>query len=189
MTNKLIHCATAAIAVITIPVSAATKHHSKAAVKTATSQHESAYSDSQYSSNYYSNSYYPQQQYYGYSQQGSQGGYYTWPSNSYNWNGYYNQQQPAQTTSYNAGNDGQSRTDQRGLGISAIYTLRTCPHCMELESSLQQSGVKLNISGTNQRYYGAFPTVVYTDGTTDHGDRIYGGSVRLPGSVRIIETN
>lgn len=173
------------------PVSAATKHRSKAAPKADTYQQSSdQYYQPQNSGGYYSN-YYPQQQYY----QNANASPYQ--NSYYNWSGYqsrdnnnydYYQQQPSQPY-YSASNQASANSNQRGSAISAIYTLRTCPHCIELESSLQQSGVKLNITGTNQRYYGAFPTVVYTDGTTDHGDRIYGGSVRLPNSVRIVETN
>lgn len=137
-------------------------------------------------------------QYYGtnYNQRADANGYtYYYPQQSQRYSNAYSQQQQPQAYSnsnYYYGQQSQSSAYQQtsgAPGISAIYTLRSCPHCMELESRLQQSGVQMSATETSQRYYGAFPTVVYTDGATDHGDRIYNGSVKLPASVRIIETN
>lgn len=71
--------------------------------------------------------------------------------------------------------------------VRAVYTMVGCSHCHELESSLRRSGVRLNRVYTDEYRYDAYPTVLYSDGRRDSGQRIYRKTVRLPGSVRVVE--
>jgi hypothetical protein len=144
----------------------------------------------------------PQQTYYGWGDAyGNYSGAQTQRSSYYPGQQYGAQQQAAQQYTWGGQPGGYASTQAVALPtqqapvrgsssspIQAIYTLHSCPHCMELEGLLQQKGVQLSTTETNQRYYGAYPTVVYSDGSTDHGDRIYGNSVQLPSSIKIIQT-
>jgi hypothetical protein len=69
------------------------------------------------------------------------------------------------------------------------YTLAGCPDCAAFKQYLQQSGVRMTTSYTRSRDVSLFPTVVYSDGTSDHGERVYGRQVQLPRALRIVETD
>lgn len=70
-----------------------------------------------------------------------------------------------------------------------MYSLAGCPDCAAFKYYLQQSGVRLSVSQTRERNYSLFPTVVYSDGRTDHGERVYARQVALPKSLRVVETD
>lgn len=81
------------------------------------------------------------------------------------------------------------KSNVKASSIRAIYTVVGCSHCHELERNLWQAGVKISKFHTSEYRYGAYPTVVYSDGRTDNGQRIQRRSVSVPRSVRIIEAN
>lgn len=70
-----------------------------------------------------------------------------------------------------------------------VYSLTGCQTCASLKSRLRRSGVKLNISHVSERYFEYYPTVVYTNDTSDHGGRIFGGRCSLPKSLDVYETD
>lgn len=171
------------------PKSAATQQ--QATTADAGNQQQSYYSGTGYDQSAYYQNY---QNYYGYAQQPSsryatQQQYYGWPQ--YGYNAYYQNGNYYQNSGYYQQQYAPAAAPARSAQqspITAIYTLSTCPHCMELKDLLQRKGVRLEAAASDGRSFGAYPTVVYSDGATDHGDRIYGNSVQLPSSVRIIET-
>lgn len=71
--------------------------------------------------------------------------------------------------------------------VRAVYTMVGCSHCHELERSLRRSGVRLAKSATDEYRYDSYPTVVYSDGRRDSGQRIYRKGVRLPSRLRVVE--
>ena len=66
----------------------------------------------------------------------------------------------------------------------SVYTLAGCPSCSSLKSRLRRSGVKLSVSPVYERYFDEFPTVIYSNHSTDNGERIYGGSAACPAASR-----
>ena len=82
-----------------------------------------------------------------------------------------------------------SRSHNKGTSVTvrAIYTMVGCPHCTVLENSLKNAGVRLSKSYTDQYRFAAYPTVVYSDGRTDQGQRIYNKKARATSPVRVIE--
>lgn len=68
------------------------------------------------------------------------------------------------------------------------YTLEGCETCSDLKSYLRQCGVSLKIQYTDERYYDAYPTVFYSNGSSDHGERIHWGRTTLPKSLKVVET-
>lgn len=69
------------------------------------------------------------------------------------------------------------------------YTLAGCPDCAAFKQYLQSSGVKLATSYTRDRNVSLYPTVVYSDGSTDNGERVYGRQVRLPHTLKLVEAD
>lgn len=70
-----------------------------------------------------------------------------------------------------------------------VYTLAGCETCASLKSRLRRNGVKLNISHVGERYFEYYPTVVYSNDTSDHGGKIVGGRCSLPKSLDVYETD
>lgn len=69
------------------------------------------------------------------------------------------------------------------------YTLAGCPDCAAFKQYLRQSGVHYTTTYTRDRSVSLFPTVVYSDGRADNGERVYAGQVKLPKNLRLIETD
>ena len=69
------------------------------------------------------------------------------------------------------------------------YTLSGCETCASLKSRLRREGVKLHVTHTDKHEYDLYPTVIYSDGRSDHGDRIFRGRCTLPKSLRVYETD
>lgn len=69
------------------------------------------------------------------------------------------------------------------------YMLAGCPDCAAFRSFLQQNGVQIRTRYTRERPVDLFPTVIYSDGYRDHGERTYARQVKLPKSLTLIETN
>src|SRR5436190_12001378 len=80
-----------------------------------------------------------------------------------------------------------STTTKRTSGrtVVAAYTLAGCPDCAAFKRYLRQSGVHYTTTYTRDRNVSLYPTVVYSDGQADNGERVYAGQVHLPKSVRL----
>lgn len=72
--------------------------------------------------------------------------------------------------------------------VEQFYSLAGCDRCASLKRSLRRSGVSLSITEVDERYFQYYPTVFYSDGHYDHGDRVFVGRCRLPRSLEVIET-
>ncbi|MGI8907418.1 MAG: hypothetical protein ACR2IE_13115 [Candidatus Sumerlaeaceae bacterium] len=68
-----------------------------------------------------------------------------------------------------------------------VYVAPNCDACSGLLKYLRQAGVVLSIDKVDRGNCTAFPTVIYSDGQTDHGERIYTQKVPLPRKLRIQE--
>lgn len=62
--------------------------------------------------------------------------------------------------------------------VDAIYSMDKCPSCRALEQYLTVRRVNLHVVGAKGRRIVEYPTVKYTDGTTDTGTKIYEGKAR-----------
>jgi hypothetical protein len=73
------------------------------------------------------------------------------------------------------------------LQLDHLYVVEGCEACNGLQSYLRRVGVKLTISRVGNSPYSTFPTVVYSDGTTDNGERVYSKTCQFPKSVAVDE--
>lgn len=71
--------------------------------------------------------------------------------------------------------------------VRAVYTMVGCPHCVVLENALRRAGVRLTKSYTDEYRYASYPTVVYSDGRADNGQRFYNRKAKATSPVRVIE--
>jgi hypothetical protein len=65
--------------------------------------------------------------------------------------------------------------------------MENCPACEALAHALASAGARMNVSYTGDARVEEFPTVVYSDGKRDTGNRIKSGVVALSGSIRVIK--
>lgn len=82
-------------------------------------------------------------------------------------------------------------SSSRTQGNTAVvaYTLASCSDCAAFKQFLRQSGVKTTTVSGRDYNVSLYPTVVYSDGTSDNGQRLYARQVKLPRTLRVIETN
>jgi hypothetical protein len=73
------------------------------------------------------------------------------------------------------------------LQPTCLYVVQGCDSCAGLMNYLRQAGVVLSINHIERGTYTTFPTVLYSDGTVDHGERIYGQKVPLPRNLCVQE--
>jgi len=66
-----------------------------------------------------------------------------------------------------------------------IHVVEGCDACAALLNHLAAAGVKLVAKKVDRSNCSAFPTVVYSDKTSDHGERIYNRQVPMPKSVKV----
>ncbi len=66
-----------------------------------------------------------------------------------------------------------------------LYVVDGCEACAALLNYLNKAGVKLELKKVDRSSCAAYPTVVYSDGAADHGERIYAQKVPLPKSVKV----
>jgi hypothetical protein len=76
---------------------------------------------------------------------------------------------------------------KRALQLDHLYVVEGCEACNGLQAYLRRVGVKLTVSRVGNSPYSTFPTVVYSDGTTDNGERVYSKSCQFPKSVAVDE--
>jgi hypothetical protein len=62
-----------------------------------------------------------------------------------------------------------------------------CDACNGLQNFLKRVGVRLRVSHVDQSPYSTFPTVVYSDGSTDNGERIYSKRCQFPKNLSVEE--
>lgn len=70
-----------------------------------------------------------------------------------------------------------------------IHVTEGCDACAGLLAYMKSAGVKLEAKKAERSKYPAFPTVDYSDGGYDHGERIYGKKVAVPKAVKVISCN
>lgn len=72
------------------------------------------------------------------------------------------------------------------VSVSQIHVIKGCTACETMQAWLKQGGVKLEIVNVQQGNYALYPTVLYSDRTADHGDRMYKHQVQIPGKVCVV---
>jgi hypothetical protein len=72
--------------------------------------------------------------------------------------------------------------------VVQFYSLEGCDRCTTLKRHLRRKSVSLEITTVDEKYFRYYPTVFYSDGRYDHGDRVFAGRARLPKSLEVIET-
>lgn len=75
------------------------------------------------------------------------------------------------------------------LQPSVMYVTAGCEACEGLLRYLRQAGVVIKLSVVDRTGYNSFPTVVYTDGKSDHGERIYGRQAQLPKQLKVQQSD
>jgi hypothetical protein len=73
------------------------------------------------------------------------------------------------------------------LQPTQLYVQTGCEACAGLLGYLRRCGVSLAVSHVDRGRYNMFPTVIYSDGVSDHGERIYGQQVPLPKKITVEE--
>lgn len=74
------------------------------------------------------------------------------------------------------------------LQPTLVYVAEGCEACAGLMSYLRQAGVVLAINKVEHPKCSLFPTVLYSDGQQDHGERIYNREVPLPKKLGVEES-
>jgi hypothetical protein len=69
---------------------------------------------------------------------------------------------------------------------SVVHVTEGCQACASLLSHLKAAGTKLETKKVDRSKYPLFPTVDYTDGSYDHGERIYTRQVGVPKSLKVM---
>lgn len=80
---------------------------------------------------------------------------------------------------------GKEKSKAKPVVPNQLYVVDGCDACAALLKYLKQAGVKLDVKKVERSSCSAYPTVVYTDGAADHGERIYAQQVPLPKSVKV----
>lgn len=70
--------------------------------------------------------------------------------------------------------------------VSQIHVIRGCTACEAMQAWLKKGGVTLEIVNVQQGAYALYPTVVYSDRTSDHGDRMYRQQVQIPRKLCVV---
>lgn len=85
--------------------------------------------------------------------------------------------------------DSAAQPARQGNRPVVVYTLSTCQDCANFKQWLRRAGVRLSTTKTRESPVSLYPTVVYSDGGADHGERVYSRQASLPRTLRIIETD
>ncbi len=70
--------------------------------------------------------------------------------------------------------------------VTRIHIIKGCGVCETMVSWLTQGGVKLNIKSIDRGEFPTYPTVVYSDGKRDHGDRMYSRNAGIPEAIDVV---
>lgn len=69
----------------------------------------------------------------------------------------------------------------------AAYTLGSCDECATMKSYLRSKGVRLNVVHLSSPVVQNYPTIIYSNNTSDYGERVYGGQCSFPSSMKVWE--
>lgn len=70
--------------------------------------------------------------------------------------------------------------------VSTIYVIKGCSACEAMQEWLAKGGVELDVTHVQQGTHKLYPTVLYSDKVTDHGDRMYKQQVVIPEKICVI---
>lgn len=70
--------------------------------------------------------------------------------------------------------------------VSQIHVIQGCTACETMLNWLRQGGVKFDTTRVQQGSYDLYPTVLYSDRTADHGDRLYAQKVQIPEKICLV---
>lgn len=70
--------------------------------------------------------------------------------------------------------------------VAQIHVIKGCGACEAMEQWLVAGGVKLERTEVEQGAYKQYPTVTYTDKTSDHGEKMYKREVSIPAKICVV---
>ncbi len=70
--------------------------------------------------------------------------------------------------------------------VARIHVIKGCAACEAMQEWLVKAGIKLERQDVEQGPYRLYPTVVYSDKTVDHGERMYRQLVSIPEKICVI---
>ncbi len=70
--------------------------------------------------------------------------------------------------------------------VERIHIIKGCSVCEVMMGWLTQGGIKLNIKKVDRGPYPTYPVVLYSDGTRDHGDRMYSRNAGIPEKIEVV---
>ena len=70
--------------------------------------------------------------------------------------------------------------------VSQIHVIKGCPACEAMQNWLKKAGFKLSVTNIEQGHYKLYPTVIYSDKTADHGERLYRQEVGVPETICVL---
>lgn len=73
--------------------------------------------------------------------------------------------------------------------VDTIHVIKGCGACEAMQEWLKKAGVKLELTKTSATHYEMYPTVIYTDKKSDHGQRMYEQKVVIPKKICVIINN
>lgn len=66
-----------------------------------------------------------------------------------------------------------------------MYSLEGCHACEALEQRFVKAGVEITTQSVKRAPFDDFPTVIYSNGASDGGERIYDGKTTTPKTLKI----
>jgi len=70
--------------------------------------------------------------------------------------------------------------------VQKLNVIEGCEVCAAMLDWLKKGGIKLDISHVEHGAYPLYPTVQYSDGTSDHGEKMYKQEVQIPTHLCVV---
>lgn len=70
--------------------------------------------------------------------------------------------------------------------VAVLHVIKGCAACEAMQKWLRDGGVKLEVADVERGAYRLYPTVVYSDKKTDHGERMYKQQASIPEKMCVI---
>jgi hypothetical protein len=79
-----------------------------------------------------------------------------------------------------------SKKDKAAVCVKKLNVIEGCEVCGAMMEWLKKGGIKLDMSHVDHGAYPLYPTVEYSDGTQDHGEKMYAQEVQIPARICVI---
>jgi hypothetical protein len=70
--------------------------------------------------------------------------------------------------------------------VALVNVIKGCSACEAMQQWLRAGGVELDVTNVEHGKYKLYPTVVYSDKTVDHGERMYKQQVTIPEKLCVV---